>query len=339
MINCPLCGSINTQLEKEIKSTNISGSLLYKNIVIMWCYECDHMFNYLQPEKVKALEDYYEKEYIKNKFTPTKIDGYDGDYHKITSKFNINFKNISKIFVITQNDIYNYVNDIGCFNNDNYINEFCKFNEGEYRKDNLMIFDQFLEHCWDLENVMKNIKEMIARNGLIYISIPDFFGYRGNDYLYLIKEHLHHFKSENVIKLFKRHGFSLIDEKESSLSLLNDKIEMPNLEFLFKKDEEIFNPDGTFCYGVGREFLYLIENGAFVDVEINGLIDDTTCKKGEFVNRLKIYSSEIIKNLSEDSTIIVTALYHQEEISKKIKGMGYKGNISTLDRKEALDYI
>jgi hypothetical protein len=305
-MKCPVCNSYDIKNQREINSSKIKDSYLYSDIKLLKCNNCCHVFNEITD--INSLINYYKYEYIDSKFSMP---------HNKENDF-LGIDNIPE--VISQNDISNYVT--------NLIN----FNEGRYNHTpSSLILDQFLEHCWDLKTVIENIKKALENGEQLYISVPDYDRYYSApfiDYFFLIKEHINHFTEKNIIYLFEKNNFKLIKKKKSKLELMNGKTKMPNMEFLFVNENKIPIENGTFCYGISREFFYLIGNNKIKN--ITGLIDDTPDKIGKEVDGIEIYSNEIINVLSEKSKIIITSFFYKNEIFKKLKKNNYKGEIIFL---------
>lgn len=310
MMQCPVCKTYNIEKIKGFNSAKIDDSFIYENIIVMECNSCHHIFNLLHRNDISNLCEYYKHEYANNNYTSTK-------YEEKKSFCNYTFDE-KKSYIINQNNLNRYIADLINLN----------ITDLEYHLDNDFIaLEHFLEHCWNLNRVISNVKKQLKQNGHIYISVPDQSGYGENPYPYLIKEHIQHFSRSQIVWLFKQHEFEIIASNRYELDLLNGKVKLPSIEFLFQlKSECNFNRDGVYCYGIGREFFYIYENNFKTKKIISGLIDDTPSKINKTVDGLNIYGSNIIPQLSEKSSIIITSWYHREEMTDKLKQMDYKGN-------------
>lgn len=171
----------------------------------------------------------------------------------------------------------------------------------------------FLEHCWNLQGVIKNIKKYLDT---FQVMVPD-AGQYNNGYIPVIKEHIQHFYHASIIKLFKK-DFDILEEKAGQQEILNGKLKIPTLILTFVKKQ---NEYPIYYYGASREFLYSWDGIA------TGIIDETPAKIGKTVNGVKIYSPEIIPTLNEKCIIRIPSLFWKNEIKSKILASGFKGII------------
>jgi hypothetical protein len=308
-MKCPLCKNKNITLHKIITTAKITGSLLYDDIVTKQCVSCGHVFNELSLIDKENLKIYYKREYMENRFTSTKMNN---DY------FGIEYE--SNSLEITQNNLKAYTDLIIHLNGN-----------GSYDlwpARDFIVLNQFLEHCWNIDGVMRYLRRALPTNGKIYISVPDYDRYDDNIYYFLIKEHVHHFNGNNIISLFNRYGFKALDMRDSELDIFGGKIQMPIIEFMFQNDKPAY-VDGTYCYGASREFMYLLEK---IDMGyITAIIDDTPGKIGRDINGIPIIDSSVISSLSKNSKIIIASYYSSNKIHDKLNVMGYGGNIEIME--------
>jgi len=295
----------------EIPSAKISGSHIYDDIIAMECDECGHVFNHLTTQDIENLAMYYKREYTESRFTHTKI---------ITGFLDEEYDNNNVI--ITQENITSYIDLLIHLNND-------KFNE-LWPVRNFIALDQFLEHCWNLDAMMQYIRQTLPPGGHAYVSVPDYDMY-DTWYYYLIKEHIQHFTRDSIEKLFTKYGFTVYKMAYSTLDILGGALKMPTLEYVFVNNKPNEN-DGVYCYGAGRELLYMLDNNEyFINHPIDGIIDDTPCKRDKKINGIPIHSSEKIKELSPQSTVIITVCYSAGKIQNKLLDMQYNGHVKAPD--------
>ena len=180
----------------------------------------------------------------------------------------------------------------------------------------VVILDQVLEHLTNLKLVMKEIKRVLDKGGLCYINVPDAERY-DDIYWYIMREHVQHFSLTNLKLLAQRNGFELISYKKNELEMLGT-LHLPNLSIVLK-------PTGTiYCWGIGREFMYLYPNTRLKYLDLI-LVDDI--KQDRTFKGMKIHSSDILKEADKDSFLIITANVHKDILIKKAKEIGYKGEI------------
>lgn len=304
-MKCPVCKSLNTGRHIEIASAELSVSLIYGDIIIMVCRDCGHVFNDISAWP--TIGYYYIHDYVRHKFTPSVVDN--------------NFMGGGGVesIVVTQDD------------NDKYVAELINLNAAPCANDKQFDFialDQFLEHCWNIDNVMRNLRRLTRRGGVVYVSVPDYARYNTRRFLF-IKEHIHHFTGDNLKMLFLEHGFECIKGNSTSIPIIGGSLHMPVIEFLFEnKKPDAW--DGIYYYGASRELLYVLENTDQRPIA-EAIIDDTPAKQGRHVNGIPIIDSAIINTLSDKATIIISAVSWRGKLEKKIRDMGFTGNIEYMD--------
>lgn len=310
-MKCPICKSINTHKTMEMPSAKISKSLIYDDIIIMECDECGHVFNYLAPHEIENLRDYYKREYVDGRYTKTEIKS---DF--LGEQYDNNYA------IVTQGDMKTYIDMLVNVNTDMH-NEL-------WPERHFIALDQFLEHCWNLDAVMQYIRQTLPVGGHVYVSVPDYDAY-DTWYYYLIKEHIQHFTRDSIEKLFEKYGFTVYKMAYSTLDILGGELKMPTIEYVFINNKPK-DHDGVYCYGAGRELLYMLDNNEyFVNHPIDGIIDDTPSKQNKKINGIPIYNSDKVNGLSDSSTIIITAYYSRGRVRDRLIDMGYQGQIKTPD--------
>jgi len=182
----------------------------------------------------------------------------------------------------------------------------------------VVILDQVLEHLTNLKLAMKEIKRVLDKGGLCYINVPD--AERYNDiYFYIMREHVQHFKIINFYVLAQANGFELINYEKTEIDMVGT-LKLPNLSVTLKLSGKVY------CWGIGREFMYLYPNTRLKYLDLV-LVDDTPEKQKQTFKGKKIHGSDILREASEDSFLIITASMHKELLMKKAIEIGYKGEI------------
>ena len=303
-MNCPICNSEDTFLLEKIIMAK-SEYCLYRDIIIYKCNNCQHEFN-KHGLNSRDFTNYYENIYLKYTYSPS------------TKHADYTIKENS--YIISQKDIDNYIKALTTLNNGNLLIKY------GVKKDDHIILDHFLEHCWDLENVMNNIQASSSDNCIMEIAVPaSNDGYETCDkYERMIKEHIQHFDIDSLTKLLAINNFIVYDYKYEHINILNDNFIMPVLYVnCYKKAR-----NKVYCYGASRELLYLLENNnELKQLDISGIIDDTITKVGTKINDLLIVNSDIVKFLDNDTVIYITSLFHKDKIKKKLNELGFKGLI------------
>jgi len=340
---CPICNCSYSDQFDFILCESFDNSFLYRDICIHKCNHCGHLFNKLTIEKLKELQLYYEDEYAINNLSV------DDNTDRPGSENVFTIERYTQLFSF----ISPYLNkdsrilDIGCarggflnfliekgFRNVYGIDPIKNYVDNAIIKNvklgsvysiplddnsiDIVILDQVLEHLYDLNTAMIEIYRVLDKGGICYIGVPD--AERYNDiYYYIMREHLQHFKLNTLKLLAERSRFELIDHNKSESDMIGT-LKLPNLSVLLKVRNEIY------CWGIGREFMYLYPNTRLKNLNLI-LVDDTPAKQKLTFKGMKIHNSDILKNASEDSFLIITALVHKEVLRKKAREIGYKGEI------------
>lgn len=350
---CPVCKEpINIEQIKLIKTENFDHSYLYNNIRVYKCKECGHIFNYLTEDDLFYLAKYYEEEYA-----PINLSAKD-DTDRPGSETAIERYKVIEEFMFSYINRKSRILDIGCgtgglikyLKKEQYINLYGidpiekyveKANDENITvgtvynipyDDNcfdIVILDQVLEHLNDLNKAMKEIHRVLDKGGICIIGVPDAEKY--NDiYFYLMKEHLQHFKFDTVKLLAENNEFEVIKHYRVKNHMIG-KLDLPNLLVALKVRSDIY------CFGIGREFMYLYHNTRLKNLDLI-LIDDTPEKQKMTFKGMKIYSSEILKDADKDSFLIITAKVHSSEIHYKARhDLNYKGEIINVKVRENLE--
>ena len=341
-MECPICNSRHNGQVKFIISENFDYSYLYRNIRIVRCTRCGHIFNDISKEELINLHKYYEEEYA-----PINLSATDDTDRPGSETANERYDHMLS-FIKKYSDKESRVLDIGCgagglikyLKSKYYVNlygidpieAYVKEAKDENIKvgnvfnipfdDNsfdIVVLDQVLEHLNDLNKAMKEIHRVLDKGGICVIGVPDVERYDDEIYFYLMREHLQHFKLETIKLLAQNNEFELINYHKSSYHMIG-RICLPNIIAVLKKRGDIY------CFGIGREFMYLYPNTRLKYLDLI-LIDDIPEKQNKTFKGMKIHSSEILKTADKDSFVIITAKAHASGIYYKISRLKYKGVI------------
>jgi SAM-dependent methyltransferase len=221
----------------------------------------------------------------------------------------------------------------------------------------VLVSDQVVEHLFDPNKIFLEARRILKDNGYLCISVPNSSVYSDHYffdfYWVLMREHVHHFDDTHLISLAEKHGFSFQEMLTSVTPFLNDTTTLPTITLVFKYDkivrpirksfelkqsiskyfDEGFHKLADRCqtlnktiakttklylFGMSRELMYLYANSDLSKYNVCGIIDDTPSKQACTFNGIRIYSSDIIKELPEDAVILITAFAHKEVIRQKI---------------------
>ena len=324
-MNCSICESSESRRVYELDSGNFDQSVFYRQIRVYTCERCGHIFNELNEIERRNFSTYYLGEYAQ--------------FHKFA---NVTLE--SDVLEISQKDLRRYLETLTIFNDTKRL---CL--DRMYRK---IVLDQFIEHVFEPRVLFEELSKSLAIDGILRIDCPNAMLYdtqraHFDNYYFLIREHIQHFDATNLVRLANEYGFEALETRLNKYEIIRD-VFMPNLSITFrntgvqrrasfKKTEleqnilksftkypHVFNCE-VYCYGIGREFLYLFANNYLPKVV--GLIDNTSTKQEYTVNKMKIVPDEVLKSLSSNSTILITAFAHRKLITKKLRDLGFKGTI------------
>lgn len=344
-MNCPICDCSYYEPIKLIECESFDDSYLYKDIYIDKCNQCGHIYNELTTELRQNLVKYYKYEYAPSNLSSTDETG---DMPGSSNPSNI--KRYEQLFAF----IYLYIKkdsrilDVGCatggflnfldkrgYKNlygidpiEDYVK---KANNKNIKVGNVylipfgdnsfdvIILDQVLEHLGSLKYPMREIYRVLKKGGLCYIGVPDSERYNDNIYYYIMREHIQHFNIKNLKLLAQSNRFELLKSSKTELDMIGT-LKLPNLSVLLKVCGKVY------CWGIGREFMYLYPNTRLKNLDIV-LVDDTPEKQQQTFKGKNIYPSSILEDADKDSFLIITATVHKEKLIKKALEIGYKGEI------------
>jgi predicted SAM-dependent methyltransferase len=246
-VNCNLCGADNHRLVMEVSDQHPETDTKFK---IVECNNCGLIFTNPRPNKTE-IKSYYTSDYYENKdFTITynniKIKGAPfvvRSYFKFRNKLERNklFEKVKRV----ENNIgrQGKIVDVGCGNGDflglmelrdwqclgieisDFMSEYAMqkygidvFN-GELEEANLLpdsvdviTFWHSLEHLYDPIKTLRGSYEILKKNGLIIILVPDIESY---EFMVLkekwphldVPRHLYHWSERTLTNLLKKTGF------------------------------------------------------------------------------------------------------------------------------------
>ena len=174
---------------------------------------------------------------------------------------------------------------------------------------------------------------------------------------FLMKEHIQHFDIQHLKMLAQSEGFELIDYTKSNIPMMGDNALLPNLNVIFKlttKDnknsKEIYKNDPSlklnianyinieyqrlekkkqiisnlckngntiYIWGIGREFLYLLNNSQLSSYNNLILIDGNSYKREYLkINNLTIHKPEILLNAKKNDALLITASSYIDKLKE-----------------------
>ncbi len=383
---CPICDSFNQKQILNLKTKIVDDSTLYKDIVIKLCMECGHIFNELDEKQLEGLYDYYNTEYsLTNLNSPDKVSDRPGSKNKNT------VLRFGQLYELTKNLINknSIVLDIGCAKGGfleflyskgirslygiDFSKDFISFSSNnqkfktkigmaddipfENNKFDIVYLDQVLEHTIKPNDIFKEVKRVLKKNGYFCIGVPNAMNYSKNyifDFFwFLMKEHIHHFDIKHLSYLAQKNGFELIDVKFNETPMMSGNVFLPNINVIFKytanyknmikKDFELHNnlkeyfdiefyrlnkkselikeiinkQKDIYFWGIGREFLYLLANTELKIENIYKLLDGNEYKRKSLKIKDRSIDSPNILKNSKEDSVLVISAAAYGETIKK----------------------
>lgn len=264
---CPICKSLEQKQILSLKTDIVDASTLYEDIVIKLCNECGHIFNKLDEKQLDGLYKYYNTEYsLTNLNSPDKVSDRPGSLNKNTIlRFN-------QLYELTQNLINENSNilDIGCAKGGfleflyskgvknlygiDFSEDFISYSKNsrkyetklglannipfESNRFDMVYLDQVLEHTIKPDDVFKEVKRVLKKDGYFCIGVPNAMNY-SKSYIFdffwfLMKEHIHHFDIKHLSFLAKKNSFELINVKFNETPMMSGNVFLPNINAIFK---------------------------------------------------------------------------------------------------------
>lgn len=216
----------------------------------------------------------------------------------------------------------------------------------------LIILNHMLEHVYDIKEPIKNIKNLLNKEGYLYIEVPDAQRYKEfytSPLYHLHYEHISHFSKPAIINLANIYGFDIVsieeciikelqcpsfrvllknsindfDIKTSLNQYINNSIE--DINNIIKK--LILSNEKFILWGIGSSTLPLFSLG-LQNLNIVGIVDTSSKKQGKTLLGHKIISPNEIKDM--DATILILPVVYQDNIYKQIKQIGLKNKIQSI---------
>lgn len=376
---CPLCGGKEVDKIYSLNFPNneeINGLPNKYDIVI--CNNCQLVYDDFDATQ-KQFDDYYNKN---SSYSQSFHIFYDDQHNKLYKEV-FNFINkylnskTTKIleFGCGSGELLKVFHDNGYSNllGIDYSNAFDKikteyninfkygniFSGKEQINDtfDLIILNHMLEHVFDIKESIKNIKNLLNKQGYLYIEVPDSERYKdvyNSPLFHLQYEHISHFSKQSIINLANIYGFDIVsieeciwnniwpsirsllknnpknDIKNSLNQYINDSIEDINIiiKRLMMSNEKVI------LWGIGSSTLQLFSLG-LEKLNIVSIVDASTKKQGKTLLGHKIISPNEIKD--NDATILILPVVYYDSIYKQIKEMGLKNKIESIAEQSMLD--
>ncbi len=167
-----------------------------------------------------------------------------------------------------------------------------------------------------------------------------------------------------------QNGFELLEFQQASHAVMSEKMIMPDVYAVFRANNSMemnknpisFNQNlkqklqgyvdneaaarskkmkkilelaksgwPVYIWGIGREFLYLYESVGLKECNIAGFIDRNPLKQEMFsINNMRVNGENILADAKSNSTLVITAIAHDESINTSARTIGFMGEIFDL---------
>lgn len=224
--------------------------------------------------------------------------------------------------------------------------------EGE-RKFDLAVLSEVLEHIVDLNEVLAKINDILSKNGLLFIEVPDSGKWEFQNsapFQQFSVEHINYFSQCSLGNLLTKNGFETVAVLQKDY--VSEKIIEPVIMILARKrigdkdnpaiqkdtvqplrnyvdkcldidkkvkasiHDALSNIDKVIVWGVGTHTLRLLGQGLDVS-KIKYFVDSNTRYIGKTIDGLGIKAPEDIQDM--EAPILISTFFYQEEITNQIR--------------------
>lgn len=236
------------------------------------------------------------------------------------------------------------------------------------QKYEVVLLSHVLEHLLEVQKAIKNISEIIADKGFLYLEVPDATNYTQyfvNPFHYFDTEHINHFSSHFLKMLGISNSFTVVDEgfKEISLSdntiypaiyiLLQKRTNDTSPPFGFTRDNELKEAicsyiDKSFkefnlalidkisvdqrqyiFWGVGSTTLRILASTNLKKANVKYFVDNNTKTHSSTILGKPVLAPEELRGSVEP--IVIFSKIYKNEILKQVKDLGLTNEIITLN--------
>ena len=195
------------------------------------------------------------------------------------------------------------------------------------RKFNAVILCHVLEHIRNLQTAADKLKELVARDGYLYIEVPDasrYGGYSEAPFQDFNVEHINHFSHDSLNNLFLSKGFISVDQGVRDISSDAGWI-YPSIWCLFKlcKEDVDFNDQWYKNYSLKASLDEYTAKSLVQIKKINRMLAPLVKSKkpvlvwGTGQLTLKLLAQSVMGNLNISGFIDSNPSYHGELLCDK----------------------
>lgn len=222
-----------------------------------------------------------------------------------------------------------------------------------------------LEHVQDLKQAARWISEVMKKNAVLYVEVPDASRYKDfvdAPFQDFNTEHINHFSITSLKNYLRVNGFDPVAwgekvipasankpypaiycfaQKASQVEgIEKDEMLISNIEEYIERSLNILNEIETrlqtalsknnriIVWGTGQLAMKLLVETSLGKADIVAFVDSNPINQGKILRGIKVVSPEKIRNLSEP--VLITSTLHQKSIAEQIDKMGLKNSLVFL---------
>jgi hypothetical protein len=349
--NC-FCGNEDLSDKIHLITETFDGNNLDGCLYVKYCKKCNHNFNISVKSSNADYIDYY-----------TNLSKYHHGSQTITDN-GMYMKQVNYIQPYLEtyavNSILNYGSGNTCYK-DLFRTSVCidNYDVGDLdinnRKYDLLLISHVLEHVYDLNHFLDEIKINMNSNGIVYIEVPNSERYDLMQYDVPLQEinieHINFFSKHSLAKLMILNNFTPICIEDCCFEIKhNTKYHVIRSIFRLNTENVGFDKyliDGqskldkikSFFLQKPQTKMYLYGAGAFTckiigefKSNIIGIVDDNPSYLGKCIAGFEVINYDMFKTIvNENDTILVTIIFSSNKIKEKLMSLDKILNITCVD--------
>lgn len=229
----------------------------------------------------------------------------------------------------------------------------------------VIILSHVMEHLVNPSEMMLAMKNLLHKDGLAYIEVPDASKYHAHffkSFHYFDVEHINHFDQDSLKNLAYQAGFEMMDIGHKTISV-SQTVEIPAVYILLKnslvhskpsliKSDNLKNAmtyyiqlsnekqdhdtikqlaesqQPIILWGVGSYTQTLLQNSQLKDCNIVSIVDRDPKKQGLTIIDKSIQAPDaLLKNKHSNAAILIASIPFAKEITQEILSMGLENQI------------
>ena len=229
-----------------------------------------------------------------------------------------------------------------------------------------IILSHVLEHVYDLQRAIRNVRQWLKTGGVLYVEVPDASHYPDYfvvPYYYFDCEHINHFDEHSLENLIVPLGWAYLASGRKELPASSVNV-YPAVYAVFKKTDGYDTPAGLvsdvtvrdsvvayvekshasdqyieldefarsqekiIVWGAGSYTLRLLETTSLGKCNIIAYVDKDTAKQGTKLSGIVISHPQILHNFI--GPVVISSALHSQEIIKELRTMGLDNDVTVL---------